>query len=332
MKAVIILLGLMLLGLAMAAVMETRAVNSKDIAKIRCSLNKEDETFFFFNGSVIAYFTGANKTNQYLFKTIGINVGRCWERSDGTYSLASRELLYYLDPATDKIIDKWVNPWNPSLGELTVAHVDNDPVLQNFSSDTSAILQVYDDKAFLNLDIPLAYPNALFFNSTFALYSPQRVYQAGEFFKFIFPVANLDNKKDTVDYSLVSWTREGPFLPWMAMGDTQGHLIYSSSGAKIPSWEYLPAGVKADLENRIPHYKHAPLCVPNTRSVTSWSFFAAHFAEWQAGAQFPLAEAAKYGCIAGTEVSGNIQKGSASSVAPSIALFSVAALIILALF
>lgn len=75
----------------------------------------------------------------------------------GTYSLASRELLYYLDFNTEQIIDSWVNPWNTSLGNLTVAHVDNDPVLQNFTSATTALLQVCLSFFFLLFKIIIIY-------------------------------------------------------------------------------------------------------------------------------------------------------------------------------
>jgi hypothetical protein len=42
-----------------------------------------------------------------LFKTIGLNIARCFKRSDGSYTLAGRELLYYVDPVTDQIINRY---------------------------------------------------------------------------------------------------------------------------------------------------------------------------------------------------------------------------------
>ncbi len=77
-------------------------------------------------------------------------------------------------------------------------------------------MQKLDTNTLLPLDIPLYYPNALSFDPRMAPYSPQPFYQAGEWFKFIsrtgevrFPLTK------TVTSTLVSWTRNGPWLPWM---------------------------------------------------------------------------------------------------------------------
>ncbi len=77
-------------------------------------------------------------------------------------------------------------------------------------------MQKLDTNTLLPLDVPLYYPNALSFDPRMAPYSPQPFYQAGEWFKFIsstgevrFPLTK------TVTSALVSWTRNGPWLPWM---------------------------------------------------------------------------------------------------------------------
>jgi hypothetical protein len=274
-------------------VSEQRSINLESLVKIRCSLNEADETLFFFNGSVIAYPTA--QATKVLFRTVGVNIGRCFKRADGSYTLAAREVLYYIDPVTDQIVDTWTNPWTSET--VTVAHVDNDPVLQQFAFGSVNPVVVLGEDTILALDVPLFYPNALSFNPAMKPYSPQANYQAGEFFKFVAPTADVFGDVNTVSTSLVSWTRTGPWLPWMKQGNASGYLIYSSQGARIPSWTDLPQSVKNDFANRIPHYQHAPICVPDTKSVTSWSFFMAHFNEYLAGAKFPLATPANYSCV-----------------------------------
>jgi hypothetical protein len=83
-------------------------------------------------------------------------------------------------------------------------------------ADYPSIVQKLDTNTLLPLDVPLYYPNALSFDPRMAPYSPQPFYQAGEWFKFIsstgevrFPLTK------TVTSALVSWTRNGPWLPWM---------------------------------------------------------------------------------------------------------------------
>lgn len=273
-------------------VAEQRTLNLEGIVRMRCSLNEADETLFFFNGSVIAYPTAAPA--KVLFKTIGVNIARCFKRADGSYTLASREALYYVDPVTDQIVYSWNNTFTNAV--VNVVHVDNDPVLQQFPFGTAYPVVTLSESTILPLDIPLFYPNALSFNPAMAPYSPQPNYQAGEFFKFISPTGEVFSDVDTVSTSLVSWTRVGPWLPWMKMGTAPGYLLYTSHGAKIPSWADLPQSLKNDFA-RIPWYKSAPTCVPDTKSVTSWSFFGANLAGYLSGQQFPKAPEANYTCL-----------------------------------
>jgi hypothetical protein len=273
---------------------EDTTINLQELVKIRCSLHQSDETVFFFNGTVTAFPT--QQPNRVLFKTIGLNIARCFKRSDGSYTLAGRELLYYVDPVTDQIINRWTNPWTNET--VPVVHVANDPVIQNFALGSTYPALKLDTNTLLPLDVPLYYPNALSFDPRMAPYSPQPFYQAGEWFKFIsrtgevrFPLTK------TVTSTLVSWTRNGPWLPWMKQGNAPGYLIYSSHGNKVDSWRDFPASVRADLA-RIPHYKSAPDCVPAVRQVTSWSYFQANFAAYLSGDLFPLAAPAVYNCTA----------------------------------
>jgi len=273
---------------------EPRNVNIEQLIRIRCSLNPNDETLFFFNGTVNA-FTQNPYNATILFKTVGVNVARCWKRADGSYTLASREFLYYIDPVTDQILNSWTNPWTGET--VTVMHVDNDPVLQQLPAAIQSPGMIAGDDYILSLDVVLQYPNALANQAQFPGISPSPLYQAGEFFKFIAPTSDVFSDIDTVSKVLVTWNRVGPFLPFMKMGNQQGYLAYSSFGNRVPDWTYLPDQVKADVANRVPHYKHAPTCIPDTRSVTSWNFFAAHVQDYNDGAQFPLSQAAVYPCV-----------------------------------
>lgn len=293
MRSFAIILSLLFVSLAVAYPLnEPRTIDNDALVRLRCSLNPDQETMFFFNGTVYAFTPTGNTV---LFKGVGVNVGRCFKKADGGFTLASRETMYYIDPTTDQIIDSWNNPWTGETG-LTVVHVDNDPVLQQFAYGGSYNGMVLGDNFLLGMDVPLFYPNSLSYNPAFAAYSPQAMYQAAEIFKFIAPTAEVFGDVDTTSFSLVSWTRTGPFLPWMKQGNAAGYLLYSFHGSKIPDWTYLPAQVKADFANRVPHYKHAPTCIPNTASVSSWSFFSKNFTAYQQHAKFPLAIPAQYGC------------------------------------
>eukprot|EP00026_Physarum_polycephalum_P014306 Phypoly_transcript_14804.p1 GENE.Phypoly_transcript_14804~~Phypoly_transcript_14804.p1 ORF type:complete len:270 (+),score=33.15 Phypoly_transcript_14804:31-840(+) len=231
---------------------ETKIFPLEALVKVRCSLSSADETIFFFNGSVIAYPT--QQPTVTLFKTVGMNIGRCFKNDDGSYTLASRELMYYLDPVTGELLHSWKNPWTNQT--VTVVHVANDPVLSTFGNTTTYPMQVLGLNTLLPLDIPLYYPNSLSYNATYAPYSPQPYYQAGEFFKFVVPTLEVEINLpffDTTSYSIVSWTRTGPWLPWMKQGNAPGYLMYTSHGSKVNSWRDLPPTIVSELEHRIPH-------------------------------------------------------------------------------
>jgi len=72
-------------------------------------------------------------------------------------------------------------------------------------------------------------------------------------------------------------------------GPRPGQLVYSAHGRRVASVDELPAVLRAELADRVPLYAHAPPCVLDARNETSWTYFARHFAEYRAGARFPLA-------------------------------------------
>src|SRR5690606_35736664 len=81
------------------------------------------------------------------------------------------------------------------------------------------------DQLMLTLNIPLAYPNALQ-PTDFPKQSSGEMYVGSEHFMFFVPRADIDNpaiKQANVTYA---WTRIGPWLPWMEMGQTPGNLLY----------------------------------------------------------------------------------------------------------
>eukprot|EP01102_Stenamoeba_stenopodia_P006465 TRINITY_DN1772_c0_g1_i1.p1 TRINITY_DN1772_c0_g1~~TRINITY_DN1772_c0_g1_i1.p1 ORF type:complete len:409 (+),score=64.78 TRINITY_DN1772_c0_g1_i1:223-1449(+) len=271
-------------------------IDLEGLVRIRCSLNESDEILFAFNGSVYAYPTNPEQFPRQLFKTVGLNIGRCFKRAEGNYTLVSREFLYYIDPKTDQIVNTWTNPYNNKV--VTVMHVDNDPVLQTYNPGTTYPVNVEGGQTTLPLDIPLMYPNPLYFNPATKPYSPLANYQAGEFFKFIAPTSDVFSDRDSVSSVIVSWTRIGPWLPWMNMGNFSGFLSYSSHGSRVADWTYLPEQVRQDVANRVQRYQKAPTCVPaaTVKSVTSWTFFNTYFNQYLAGTQFPLADFPGWAC------------------------------------
>jgi hypothetical protein len=55
-----------------------------------------------------------------------------------------------------------------------------------------------------------------------------------------------------------SWTRLGPFLPWMLMGGAPGHLFYRSATRKISGAEALPPALAAYTAAHYPEFLKTP--------------------------------------------------------------------------
>ncbi len=93
-------------------------------------------------------------------------------------------------------------------------------------------------------------------------------------FQFFFSEADINNPDMANVPAEISWTRIGPWLPWMKMGQRPGNMVYQCSGFKINGDEYdsMPAPFREYIQKHHPEYRHAPdeFSRPNE---TSWTYF-----------------------------------------------------------
>ncbi|NLP05042.1 DUF1838 family protein [Candidatus Fermentibacteria bacterium] len=247
------------------------ADNCEAFLRTRCSLDCT-EVFFHWRGDIYSIVPG--EPSELLFLGEGFNVARL-EPVENGYMMLSREVFLYRDPDTGEILDSWENPFTGET--VRVVHVLNDPV-------NSVIPRTLGDRGFSvpctiledgtvawDLDILLFYPSPLPRDS-FPLYSGSDMYQGCEMFQFF---TTLDALEDTSSASVpchISWTRAGPWLPWMRMADRPGWLLYHCTGGKIASWEAMPPEIRQWVESGHPEFAHAPSEYTRPNS-TSWSYF-----------------------------------------------------------
>lgn len=236
--------------------------------KMRCSLDPQDEVLLWWTGNLFA--VEAQKAPRLLLRFEGYNICRAERQADGSWRLLTRELTFYRDPATGAIVDEWDNPLSGERNR--VVQVANDPVNQAMGvpGRTMNLPWVQSgDTLMLQLDIPLAYPNPLT-PADFPAESSGPVYSGSEHFTFFMPRAAMDDpalKQVPVSYS---WTRVGPWLPWMRLGTRPGHLLYVGQGVKKDSIAELPADIRQRIARDYPQYARAPSewTQPN---ATSWT-------------------------------------------------------------
>jgi hypothetical protein len=251
--------------------LDAPAGNMRAFIKARASLDSRDAVTWF-TGSVYAWIPGAPA--RPVFGMEGYNVARAVE-VEGGYDLLSREAVFYLDPPTREVLDLWTNPFTGE--EVEVVHIWNDPVNQQFRLEGPRgpwhvpITGIGGD-LFFNVDVFLAYPSPLP-RHRFPESSQDDLYQAAELFQFFCKRADIEDPGVLSAPAQVSWTRLGPWLPFMRMGDRPGQLVYHCRGSKLAGgYGDLPEWIRARVEARDPRFAAAPteFTQPNE---TSWTYF-----------------------------------------------------------
>ncbi len=266
-----------------AAESEQVLIAARDWVRVRADLTGET-TFMVWQGAIYSFVP--QEPRRHLFNIVGMSAARCLPHPESGWYFLSRELTFYLDPASNRVVNHWSNPWTGEV--LPVIPVANDPVQGLFQREVPA--QVRATTTTFQFDLFPHYANPLASDPRLQAYSPQPLYQAVELFKLVVPTADLQNSESaTLRDVKLYWSRIGPWLPWMKMGDRPGYLIYSASGQKAFTVAELPRLLQEQLQ-RLPHYAQAPTTYREGADMTSWLYFQQHFEAYLAGATFPISD------------------------------------------
>jgi len=240
--------------------------------KTRASL-EEIDVVFGWTGNVYAFLP--EERTQKLFQFEGFNVGRMIQIEDG-YQFLTREAAFYKDPKTGEILEKWENPFTQETNK--VIHVWNDPVNQKFLLKSEGgmfsvpYVELDEENICWHFDLFKNYPSPLP-KSEYPQYSGSDIYNGGKFFQFFTKRSDLENAKLYSIPCQISWTRIGPWLPWMEMGDRPGYLIYQCRGKKLKNGALdLPESILDYVGSHNSKFVSAPtkFTKPNE---TSWTYF-----------------------------------------------------------
>lgn len=160
------------------------------------------------------------------------------------------------------MLDTWDNPFTGRAVE--VLHVFNDPVNQRLGAYPVPVTRLGDQVVY-NVDVRLAYPSPLKV-ADYPENSASDTYRALELFQFFAAAKDLESGMADVP-CVFSWCRVSPWLPWMAMGQRGGGLVYHCRGAKVPE---VPARLRERVGER---FLHAPE-EESGPNMTSWTAFA----------------------------------------------------------
>ena len=232
---------------------------------------------YSFSGQVWSRIDG--EPDRHLFDTEAMNIRQCVTVTDPKrgkgYRMVSREVLFYTDVTTNKVLREWKNPWTGETVE--VMHVNNDPVNGRPSFPVTADGKPYTVKlqqlgpwTMTGGLAPLFYTNPL--AGDYQDYIGGNYHAMEMLTSTMLTKDLLDTAKPTV-YPAISWTRVSKWLPWMKMRGREGQLVFQSSGAKLKSRDELPAVVRDEIAANYPIYVAPPPVDDARPNVTTWSAF-----------------------------------------------------------
>jgi hypothetical protein len=220
---------------------------------------------------------------QPLYGFTGFGLGSDRPQADGSYHHLWKEIGFYTDLRTGVVLTSWKNPLNGETCEVMPIH--NRSVnfhLTPARRDTAAMEKFgmkFMNPNFANPDDParpygLPYtilgdqlsifsdsvgtaPNALD-PTIWKKESTGGRIQVGEFFMLTGSLRQAVDPKVTRMDATGSWTRIGPWLPWMLMGPRPGHLFYRSATKKIAGPQDLPANLVAHTRSLFPEFLEFP--------------------------------------------------------------------------
>jgi hypothetical protein len=229
-----------------------------------------------------AYSRVPGEKDRHLFNILGINTRQCASYSDPVkgdgYRSVSREIMMYLDPETNAVLDTWNNPFTGEA--VAVMHVANDPVNMRavrYEADAGEVsARRYGDMLAFGSEIPLFYDNPL--GGDFQQYVGG-TYHAMEIFNNFYPAKDLLETNRRVERSILGWTRVAQWLPWMRMGSKPGLMVINATGTSTFDAGEIPDQLRAVLDERYPTYFQPPPLDDSRENETSWTVFRKALAE-----------------------------------------------------
>jgi hypothetical protein len=248
--------------------------NRDSYAKLQGNLDEKSERYGYFRGEVLGVRDGEAVRPILGFE--GFSVARLQRAEDGSWKKMLREVGYYKDLATDKILDTWTNPYTNET--VKVVHIANDPfnyiISENYPDPPNKggfntgpkppkrplLLNwrlVNEDLVTLSNAMHLYYKSPLQ-PDKWPRESPGTHVRASEMYRYNIKASDLaDPNKTGIDATGV-WNRITPWLPWMLMDGAPGHVFYAANMASSDDISIVPPDLIEYATRVQPQYLSAP--------------------------------------------------------------------------
>lgn len=241
--------------------------------KLTGDLDPTKETPGWFGGTIFGD-TRRDRPLKPLIGVQGFGVVRTERQADGSFRVFNRECAFYTDLKTGKFIDTWKNPYTKEMCDVKPIHnmtvnahlIVSEKVGTAIEMDFDGNLmevplplgwQTFGDKLLSTFEVHTAFPSELD-PEEWPRESAGKVLRIAEIFQRVASLAEAENPELTsADYS-GTWTRVGPWLPWMRQGQADGSLLFRTFMTKLQSVDQIPADLKAITKERLPEFFVAP--------------------------------------------------------------------------
>lgn len=242
-------------------------------ARLQGDLDFGKQKAGWFSGTVSAVIK--DKKVQPLFGFEGFSMTRLVDEGNGVYQKLLREVGFYTDLKTGDILEEWHNPFIDET--VKVVPVANDPFNYKITAYRLAgpsygglnkqkakkvpfylpWKETGDGTIAMRTGIHLFYPNALD-PKKWPRESAGKMNRVSEMFSYVINRDYItDPSKSSVTYS-GAWSRITPWLPWMLMGQADGHIYYDCMMGGYNDLSIVSPKVLAYAEKNFPKYFEAP--------------------------------------------------------------------------
>jgi len=270
--------------------LRTGVGNKLAYSRLNGDLDESKQKIGWFKGYVMAI--RPHKPILDVLGVAGFGVSRLEQQTDGSFAKILREVALYTDLRSGEVLEEYKNPMTNEV--VRVVPITNDPfnyVIEDYFPQPPKFgdlnqeeppkipfilpWQQRGDRLDMEIHINLFYPNALNPNK-WKRESSGPMVQVSEAFAYHVDVQKMQDPSYTTLPFSGTWNRVAPWLPWMYMGDTPGHMIYSAfMGAGEDLEEIHSRQVLDYVEKNYPKYFTAPETYdPKTPSLSSLELYA----------------------------------------------------------
>ncbi len=222
---------------------------------------------WWYRGNMFA--KRSDEVAERVLKIEGFSFNRLARRADGRFDQIMAEAGYFIDPATDKIQDAWINPMNGLrceprhyksnqtivVGPEGVSGSEEAVVPVQFTGTVEA--QAQDGRVWTTENMVTKLPNPRSEAEDPLAYSGP-VITLTSLAAFTGQLADLNNESLAFMPATLHFQNLAPWMPWMKMGQEPGVTTWQLLGTKVRSPDDMPERLRQRLEADYPGWLENP--------------------------------------------------------------------------